>query len=712
MPVFRAPLFLPTLLLESPRTAWRLQLALLTTSFHELYMSTPTPASFYTSNSPQDPIAILILVETSNGLAQVWSELSTQCLAPLLQTLRAANPTVPIQLYWQTTSSPSPASIRLVTSAPGEGLGAIPSPPPNGSPAASITGASLRTSIDTLRAAFRPQRATRHLILIASNTPLQDYSGTQALHAIASSIVQYGIRIHMVLSHGPRVQPLRELHQRTLHLQRAPAVSPWFEVDATRYQILLSGNPSTYTPPSGTPNRPSVDTAQPVLHSTAPTAIEPSRSTSTASSNSPPHLAGRLSPDALSTSPRARNLGKQKASSPSHASSSATTDGESPKLGLVSYLQRMHGLSKKRNYSSKKRGSVSNVESANPETSTRSTNRPILPRLDLPSSSSVSVPTPQTSAPAQTDYVAGGSPGTSPSSDNSARRSRPRWPWLLPAPLPAISSAPGSPGSSSREAALRSLAMMTPRHPSYAPHIASASGSETAGHAVSPMGGEVQGPHELSNPSLSTESPVASVAGPTPFLSQSGGLQTGARHPSQDQTSNPEFLTGPSYFHAIGQESTRSPFAASSPAQTSSLHAIDDPGDQPFVITPEYEALANAQFEEALRTGAMQTTMSPSAMAAHATVGGSSSVPHGAGYQTDYFAGQTTISPSAHSATSASHGVVDLQQTYYDYTRAAPYGAQVEESPEGTNEPNYSSAGRSFDQHGPGSQPSDRWYGT
>jgi hypothetical protein len=37
----------------------------------------------------------------------------------------------------------------------------------------------------------------------------------------------------------------------------------------------------------------------------------------------------------------------------------------------------------------------------------------------------------------------------------------------------------------------------------------------------------------------------------------------------------------------------------------------DDSENQPFVITPEYEAIANAEFEEAVRSGAMHGSMTP-----------------------------------------------------------------------------------------------------
>ena len=36
---------------------------------------------------------------------------------------------------------------------------------------------------------------------------------------------------------------------------------------------------------------------------------------------------------------------------------------------------------------------------------------------------------------------------------------------------------------------------------------------------------------------------------------------------------------------------------------------VDESEDQPFVITPEYEAIANARFEAAVRSGAMSMSI-------------------------------------------------------------------------------------------------------
>jgi hypothetical protein len=50
------------------------------------------------------------------------------------------------------------------------------------------------------------------------------------------------------------------------------------------------------------------------------------------------------------------------------------------------------------------------------------------------------------------------------------------------------------------------------------------------------------------------------------------------------------------------------------PTASISAGGADDTENQPFVVTPEYEALANARFAAAVRSGAMQASMTPTAL--------------------------------------------------------------------------------------------------
>lgn len=115
-----------------------------------------------------------------------------------------------MRVCWQTTtSSPrsdAPGSVAL----PNNNIPShneVPSIPFDPSTVSSISAASIyhaievcdsllmmkpsSTFLQTLRMAFpNSQRPSRHLILVAANTPLQDLSGTQTMHDIALTIFQ------------------------------------------------------------------------------------------------------------------------------------------------------------------------------------------------------------------------------------------------------------------------------------------------------------------------------------------------------------------------------------------------------------------------------------------------------------------------------------------------------------------------------------------
>lgn len=81
-----------------------------------------------------------------------------------------------------------------------------------------------------------------------------------------------------------------------------------------------------------------------------------------------------------------------------------------------------------------------------------------------------------------------------------------------------------------------------------------------------------------------------------------------------------------------------------SPAVTAAptIHAPDDPENQPFVISPEYEAMANARFAAAVRSGAMHANMAPNMLSPVAA----SPVHGSAGYFTSVPASNSVMQPA------------------------------------------------------------------
>jgi len=281
-------------------------------------------------------------------------------------------------------------------------------------------------------------------------------------------------------------------------------------------------------------------------------------------------------------------------------------------LGLVSYLQRMHGLTKKRSYGVKaaKRsppGDLRGVHGA----------RPILPRLDL-------------STPPQTPSALQRGDDTNPgvhapplpsvphrsSTSPDTRRARSRGPWL-PASLPGSSS--DSP-SDSTTAALLSLESMTPRltefhtmdYPSRSslvdrPHHSrhSARGSEflqaLAYHNAIPRS------PDWSHSQTSSYEHFSAMLTPsdvhlTPPMSGDFGMTS---HYPMGSSGMPR--QSDSYSSTPLGSQTSSPLP--SPSLTAPASPTDNTENQPFIVTPEYEAFVAARFEEAVRSGEMQASM-------------------------------------------------------------------------------------------------------
>lgn len=280
-------------------------------------------------------------------------------------------------------------------------------------------------------------------------------------------------------------------------------------------------------------------------------------------------------------------------------------------LGLVSYLQKMHGLTKKRTYGVKagKRPIPGDIRVS-------TTTRPILPRLDMPISPYASV----TGSDERADVSKSLSPPPPSRSSTSPtdRRARSRGPW--PPGTPATVNGSSAPDSTT--AALRSLQSMAPRltefhtidtpstnsladldprrPPRRGPELMHALAYHNA-TSKSPGWPETQSPYEHPGMSaLTSPTHLTSLSdrsyGPDSTLVQSGSsLMARGSH---------------SYNSTPLSSQTTSPLP--SPSLTAPASPNDDAGDQPFIVTPEYEAFVAARFEEAVRSGAMQASMTSS----------------------------------------------------------------------------------------------------
>ena len=322
----------------------------------------------------------------------------------------------------------------------------------------------------------------------------------------------------------------------------------------------------------------------------------------------------------------------------------------------MSYLQQMHGLTKKKSYG------IKAPKKTYADIRLPGSGRPILPRLEVPQSQSDIYTYPSF----DTGQGPDGQPPVSVSQSDSQqlqppprrhsadqlpsgslvvrtsiedRRARRRGPWLPIAPL--VSSTPSSPTTATSPgtlAALQSLASMTPRLPDFVTkeRITPGASDPRAAYMVvtqsampvpsdnnpnayylhnmnsaptwSPHPGSVGMSMSMPVPMTMTMSPPSTSSLPSPSTSHPPMSSAYGDASRPFQPTPPPSLAGSDYA-TYSLDGSSPPSSLSSSA--SSLPAQADGDDQPFVVTPEYEAIVNAHFEEAIRSGAMQASMTP-----------------------------------------------------------------------------------------------------
>ena len=295
----------------------------------------------------------------------------------------------------------------------------------------------------------------------------------------------------------------------------------------------------------------------------------------------------------------------------------------------------MHGLTKKKSYGIKApKKTYADIRLPN-------AGRPILPRLEVPPSQSdiytyptfdsvqgtetqVPVSEPQPAAPRRHSVDQLPSASLVARTNNEDRRARRRGPWLPIAPL--VSSTPSSPTAAPSPgtlAALQSLASMTPRLPDFVtkdrtpPAVAGTTDPRSAYPMPSltastspPAGGYY--PNAVQSwqqqQASAVTSPVSAAPSPTHTVSSST-MSDASRYRTSPPTPQ---LVGSDYTNGSSPPSS----TAATPLSLSAPMEADSTEDQPFVVSAEYEAMVNARFEEAVRSGAMHASMTPASRGA------------------------------------------------------------------------------------------------
>ncbi|KNZ78916.1 hypothetical protein J132_08141 [Termitomyces sp. J132] len=216
-------------------------------------------------------VAALFLIENSQAMMTMWSDLRDYFLQDVMTRLSVSNPAAPITTL---VSGSLPTNDTAFTAAPRQystlqsGLLDLRF---NWDPKNRFSVETIWRYVDYLAATdMYGMPAVRHLVIVAASPPFDDtigadptcYSGSSRWHQLALKITQANIQCHLVLSPNQDMRSLVVLFEETLRLQNAVEESPSFPVDRTNMICRLSTGPQFYSASANSfppPNHVNVD---------------------------------------------------------------------------------------------------------------------------------------------------------------------------------------------------------------------------------------------------------------------------------------------------------------------------------------------------------------------------------------------------------------------------------------------------------------------
>ncbi|KAF7416316.1 hypothetical protein PC9H_002581 [Pleurotus ostreatus] len=285
-------------------------------------------AGIFRPPMPNQAVATLLLIENSRTMASLWSDLRDHYLQPLVETLERPYPPVPTTMFVLPSLPPTDdpslySAVHHQSNGLHNGLRDIRF---NYDPSNRLTPARISTGIDLLASTkFQGQAAALHLVIVAATAPSEDPTGLElglppeggsVWHLLAEKMSQADILCHIVLASSQNMSSLTSMFDETIRLQKNVEVAPWFPTDQESYITRLSSRPGH----QGYSHLVSAPYSPPPLP------------------RSPPDI-----PNA------ANSMHHQEQLAPL-----ATVKVEaSPSTSLVSQLQQVHGLTKKKVYGTK-----------------------------------------------------------------------------------------------------------------------------------------------------------------------------------------------------------------------------------------------------------------------------------------------------------------------------------------------------------------------
>lgn len=293
--------------------------------------SSGSAATIFKSDVAVEAVITLVLIENSQEMVPAWGNLRGHYLPTLLGSMRAANPVVPIPVLWLMTAPAGGDSSSQ--SAPPRQFNQLPDLKFSFQAGNRVSARIINRSIELMLEAgarFPNGLVAFHLIIVAASPPLEGTwnthptfpvpAGKSEWQLMAEKLAQNKIFCHMVLSSSQNMGSLEQLFVANMQLQNHQSVKPWFS-PSVDYSFYLSA----------------CHAARPRQMSTIVTSVElptpPVNKNLTSPSRPPVHRHQTFPLEAMRSSPEAP----------------PTPQGVAPP-SLVSSLQKIHGLSRKKVY--------------------------------------------------------------------------------------------------------------------------------------------------------------------------------------------------------------------------------------------------------------------------------------------------------------------------------------------------------------------------
>ncbi|KAF8465140.1 hypothetical protein DFH94DRAFT_783878 [Russula ochroleuca] len=311
-------------------------------------MSASPPPGLFKPAQQGHSLAILVLIENSATMIGRWPDLRDHYLPTLLGTVRKVNPVVPIQVIFL-PNCPISASDDAYSHSSSSRLNHLPEVRFSQQPNNKITAATLYNAADILSNTLVETSTTRHLFVIAASGPsesadvpsLPSADPQPSWQVLCSKLTKENIHLHMILN--PKIQEsekFTQLFYEILAMQHFQEAATWFPTNAEDYHFHLSMRTQGHQ--EGTSR---------LFPSTAPQHT-PVGIAGTASARIPLPRLNSFPPAGANgrPTPRSTAISSTNNSPPSPATSIPPNSDTELKPGLVKHLQKVHGLTKKRNY--------------------------------------------------------------------------------------------------------------------------------------------------------------------------------------------------------------------------------------------------------------------------------------------------------------------------------------------------------------------------